>query len=208
MARFPDRLRLPLEFDAGRLAADMAAIAASGWIKHFVKQNYDGDWSAIPLRGPAGARHPIKMIYPDPTCTEFADTPLLAATPYFREVLGVFACPLKTVRLMRLAPGSLIKPHRDHELGFEDGMVRFHIPVTTNDGVDFRLNGARCIMAAGSSWYLRLSDPHSVANRGGTDRVHLVIDAQVNDWVAALFEQAAGTAGVPSAQALYADGPG
>jgi hypothetical protein len=48
-------------------------------------------------------------------------------------------------------------------------------------------------MAAGSSWYLRLSDPHSVANRGLTDRVHLVIDAVVNDWIGALFERAAAT---------------
>ena len=68
--------------------------------------------------------------------------------------------------------------------------MRIHIPVVTNAGVDFRLNGARCTMAAGSSWYLRLSDPHSVANRGGTERVHLVIDAQVNRWVEALFERA------------------
>ena len=49
-------------------------------------------------------------------------------------------------------------------------------------------------MPAGSSWYLRLSDPHSVANRGAADRVHLVIDAVVNDWVPALFERAAGAA--------------
>ena len=92
---------------------------------------------------------------------------------------------------MRLAPGSIIKEHHDNDLSFEQGMVRIHIPVVTNDGVDFRLNGLRCVMAAGSSWYLRLSDPHSVANRGTADRVHLVIDAAVNDWVAGLFERAA-----------------
>ena len=39
---------------------------------------------------------------------------------------------------MRLAPGSVIKEHRDHDLCFEDGMVRIHIPVVTNAGVDFR----------------------------------------------------------------------
>ena len=31
--------------------------------------------------------------------------------------------------------------------------------------------------------YLRLSDPHSVANNGAADRVHLVIDAEMNDWL-------------------------
>jgi hypothetical protein len=91
---------------------------------------------------------------------------------------------------MRLSPGSVIKEHRDHDLAFEDGTVRIHVPVTTNDGVDFRLNGTRCVMPAGSAWYLRLSDPHSVANRRATDRVHLVIDATVDGWVQDLYERA------------------
>ncbi len=188
--RFPDRLRLPLDFEPARLAADLAAIAGGGWIAHFVTQNYDGDWSVIPLRGPAGATHPIRMIYADPACKDFADTALLAAAPYFRHVLAAFACPLQAVRLMRLAPGSHIKEHTDHDLSFEGGTVRIHVPVATNDGVEFRLNGVRCTMPAGSAWYLRLSDPHSVTNSGGTARVHLVIDAVVNDWIAALFARA------------------
>ena len=185
--RFPDRLRLPLDFAPDRLAADMARIAGSGWIAHFVTQNYEGEWSVIPLRGPAGETHPVRMIHPDPSCTEFADTPMLDDAPYLRDVLAAFACPLQAVRLMRLAPGSTIKEHRDHELSFEEGTVRIHIPVVTNDAVDFRLNGERCVMPAGSSWYLRLSDPHKVANCGATERVHMVIDATVDGWVEALF---------------------
>jgi len=188
---FPDRLLLPLEFDPARLAADLANLSAVAWTAHFVTQNYDGDWSAIALRRPAGARHPVQMIYSDPSCTDYADTPMLAASPYFREVLAALACPAQAVRLMRLAPGSLVKEHQDHDLSFEDGMVRIHIPVITNEGVDFRLNGVRCSMPAGSCWYLRLSDPHSVANRGASDRVHMVIDAAVNDRIGALFERAA-----------------
>ena len=190
-ARFPDRLRLPLEFEPLRLAADMANFGRAAWIAHFVQQNYDGDWSVIPLRGPAGASHPVQMIYSDPSRSDYADTPMLLGSPYFRKVLAALSCPLQAVRLMRLTPGSVIKEHRDHDIAYEEGTVRLHIPVTTNDGVDFRLNGRRCVMPAGSTWYLRLSDPHSVANRGTEDRVHLVIDAVVNDWLTALFERAA-----------------
>jgi Aspartyl/Asparaginyl beta-hydroxylase len=188
--RFPDRLELPLVFDPVRLAADMATLTA-GWTAHFVRQNYDGDWSVIALRAPAHARHPIQMIYADPFCADFTDTPALAASPYFQSVLAAFPCPLRAVRLMRLTPGSVIKEHDDPDLAFEDGTVRLHIPVVTNEGVDFRLNGVRCVMTAGSCWYLRLSDLHSVANRGPTDRIHMVIDATVNGWVAALFARAA-----------------
>src|SRR5262245_18117787 len=130
--RLPDRIRLPLVFDPDLLARDLASLAAVGWIDHFVKQNYDGDWNVIPLRGPAGATHPVMMIYPDPTTTEFADTPMLEACPYFRTVLDAFNCPLQAVRLMRLTPGSTIKEHTDLELDVEQGAARFHIPVVTN----------------------------------------------------------------------------
>ena len=73
----------------------MAAIAGGGWIAHFVRQKYEGDWSVIPLRGPAGASHPVRMIYSDSGCSDFADTPLLAAAPYIRKVLVGFACPCR-----------------------------------------------------------------------------------------------------------------
>jgi len=191
----PDRLRLPLDFDPIRLKADLAGLTGIAWTSHFVTQNYEGDWSVIALRAPADARHPIRMIVSEPGCTEFIDTPALAASPYFRQVLAAFACPLLAVRLMRLAPGSTIKEHHDHDVSFEQGTVRIHIPVATNDAVDFRLNGTRCVMPAGSAWYLRLSDPHGVANHGPTDRVHMVIDAGVNGWVEALLARGRGSAG-------------
>lgn len=187
---FPDRLCLPLAFDPLRLQADLQALSAHDWIEHFVKQNYDGDWAVLPLRGPAGARHPVMMIYPDPGARAFQDTSLLRLTPYFRSVLAAFDCPLQCVRLMRLTPGSIIKPHRDHDLSFEARTVRIHIPITTNPAVEFSLNDTRVDMEPGSVWYLRLSDPHSVANRGATDRVHLVIDAEANAWLADMLGRA------------------
>jgi hypothetical protein len=188
--QLPDRLRLPFTFDADLLARDLRGLGAAGWTQHFVRQNYDGDWSVIPLRGKAGAKHPVMMIYSDPTCRDFEDTPMLAACAYFRQVLDTFQAPLRAVRLMRLTPGSVIKEHTDLELSFEEGTVRIHIPVVTNASVEFYLNRRRVVLDAGSSWYLRLSDPHSVANRGTTDRVHMVIDAEVNDWMTHILKAA------------------
>jgi quercetin dioxygenase-like cupin family protein len=189
--QLPDRLRLPMRFDPALLARDLQGLNTVPWIKHFVAQNYEGDWSVIPLRGKAGATHPVMMIYSDPSCHDFADTPMLEACPYYRQVLAAFAAPLQAVRLMRLSPGSVIKEHADHDLGFEGGTVRFHIPVMTNPYVEFYLNRQRVVLEAGSCWYLRLADPHSVVNGGDTDRVHMVIDATVNDWIADVLQKAA-----------------
>lgn len=186
----PDRVRLPFAFDVDRLRADLQVVDRD-WIDHLVRQNYEGNWSVLPLRHAAGATHPVMMIYADPTATELVDGPLLAQTPYFREVLAQFRCPLHAVRLMRLTPGSVIKPHRDHDLAAEWGAARIHIPIATNPDVEFLLNGTPLAMVPGEAWYLRLADEHAVANRGATDRVHLVIDCIVDDWLAAMLHDAA-----------------
>ncbi|SEQ16030.1 aspartyl/asparaginyl beta-hydroxylase domain-containing protein [Neolewinella agarilytica] len=179
-----DRIRLPFSFDVPAMQQDLNLIEALSldWIDHFVQQNYEGSWSVIPLRANAGAVHPIKMIYSDPTSDEYVDTPFLAPSQTFKSVLGTFQAPLLSARLMKLGKGSKIKEHRDYDLNPDGGTVRIHVPVITNPAVDFRLNGQRVIMQEGECWYLRLSDPHSVSN-AGPDRIHLVIDMKANDWV-------------------------
>lgn len=187
---FADRLKMPFEFSAEKLAEDLAVLNKTEWTEHFVRQNYEGDWSAIPLRSPAGETHPIRMIYSDPTATEFVETVYLKQCPYFQEVLSHFKCELGVARLMKLSAGSVIKEHSDYDLCYEEGMVRFHIPVVTNPEIEFYLNNERIILNAGECWYLRLSDPHCVNNFSREDRVHLVVDATVNDWVTQMFTRA------------------
>ena len=187
---FPDRLKMPFEFSGEKLANDLAILNSIEWTEHFVRQNYEGDWSAIPLRSPIGETHPIRMIYSDPSAKEFVDTEYLKKCPYFQEVLAAFKCDLSVVRLMKLSAGSRIKQHSDYDLCYEDGAVRFHIPVVTNPQIEFYLNDERIILSAGECWYLRLSDPHRVNNFSDRDRVHLVVDATVNDWVTEVFTQA------------------
>jgi quercetin dioxygenase-like cupin family protein len=181
--RFPDRVRLPFSFDARAMAVDLATLQDADWTEHFVKQNYSGDWSVIPLRAPAGETHPIRMIYSDPSATEWVDTPWLDRSPCLRSVIATFQCPVTAVRLMRLAPGSRIHEHHDHDLMAESGVARIHVPITSNPGVTFILNATRVAMMPGEAWYLRLADPHAVRNEGSSDRVHLVLDVFVDAWL-------------------------
>ena len=187
----PDRIRLPIDFDPAALATDLARFDEDDWTAHPVRQNYEGGWSAIALRAPAGESHPNRLIYADPTATDFVDTALLDRAPYFRAVVARFDCPLKNVRLMRLEPGSRIKEHCDPDLDAENGWTRLHIPIQTGADVVFLVNGRPVEMKPGSCWYLRLADPHTVSNGGVQHRVHLVIDAVVNDWLAKTLRAAA-----------------
>jgi hypothetical protein len=54
----PDRVRLPFTFDPVSLAVDLDQFAEHEWTAHFVRDNYQGDWSALPLRAAAGETPP------------------------------------------------------------------------------------------------------------------------------------------------------
>jgi len=101
-----------------------------------------------------------------------------------------FECPLLSVRLLKLKTNSIIKEHRDHELSFEKGEARLHVPIFTNPQVEFYLNNVLVKMQEGECWYINANLPHRVSNLGDTDRIHLVVDCQVNDWLKLQFHQA------------------
>jgi Aspartyl/Asparaginyl beta-hydroxylase len=175
-------LQLPFRFDAGRLRAELAGVTAEEWSAHYNTNDYGGDWRGVALRSASGAPGELAAVAP-----VFCDTPLLDRCAYVREVLGAFRCPLKSVRLLNLAAGSFIREHSDHALDYEDGEVRLHVPVQTNPDVEFYLAGERLALAEGNTYYVNVNLPHRVSNRGAADRVHLVIDAEVNDWVREVF---------------------
>lgn len=177
--------RLPLTFDVPRLQADLARIGPEEWVPHFNTGYYQGDWSGVSLRSVGGRP---SQLYPDPTAAgAFADTELLARCPYVRQVLASLACPLDSARFLKLGPGASIREHRDFNLGFADGEVRLHIPVTTNPEVDFLFQGERIEMQPGETWFLDFNQKHAVVNRGATPRVHLVVDCHLNEWLRARF---------------------
>lgn len=183
-------IRLPLTFDVAALRADLARLASDDWVPHFNTFTYEGDWSGVALRSVGGV---AKQLYPDPTATEeFADTAYLDRCPAARAALNSLRCPLLSARFLRLAAGSIIREHRDLNLGYEDGELRVHVPIHSNPDVEFLLEGRRIEMRAGEAWYLDLNLPHAVANRGRSDRVHLVVDCAVNDWMRSLLERGEG----------------
>lgn len=190
LGELPDRLKLPLAFDASPMLDEVNRLPANSWTAHFVPQHYRGDWSVAPLRAPRDAVHPIMKITSPPGCDDWAETEYLEACPSIRAAIESFKCPLGAARLMRLGGNSQIHEHRDADLDAGMGVARLHIPLVSNPDVEFLVNGEAAHMAAGECWYLRLSDPHRVTNSGSAPRIHLVIDAQVDDWLAALLHAA------------------
>ena len=178
-------LQLPFLFDAARLQADVRLLEHKAWQRHYQKLHYDGNWTALPLRAVGGRANNIIV---SPTeGSVYEDTPFLSETPYLRDVLAQFKCPQRTVRLMKLAAGAVIKEHIDAELYFEKGEARIHIPVVTHADLEFCVEGERMRLEEGECWYINFNLPHSVRNRSQVDRIHLVVDVDVNDWLRELF---------------------
>ncbi|MGH9628805.1 MAG: aspartyl/asparaginyl beta-hydroxylase domain-containing protein [Bryobacteraceae bacterium] len=188
-------LQLPFQFDRRLLKTDLARIRTEEWTPHYNERDYGGAWSGVALRSLTGDAHQLHAREAGPDA--YADTDVLLRCPYFQEVLAAFVCPLKSVRLLRLAPGSVIREHTDPALGFDDGEVRIHVPIQTNGGVEFCLAGERLQFEEGHCYYVDVSLPHRVSNRGCEDRIHLVIDADVNDWVRSVFHRSQPVAASP-----------
>lgn len=177
----PKAVRLALGFDPRPMADEIAALPPEVWLRHFNDRIFVGDWSGIALRTIGGRPG---TLYPDPAPRgEWADAPILTKLRSVVTVLGRLRCPQLSARLLRLGPGASIDTHHDLDLAYDDGEVRLHLPVVTSPEVLFLHDGAPTTMAAGACWYLDLTLPHAVHNRGVFSRIHLVVDCVVNDWL-------------------------
>lgn len=170
--------RINLQFDPDRLAADLINVRESDWQSHFRNLHYRGGWAAAALRSAGGSQTDVKTHISE----RFAPTPLFRRCRYFQEVVEQFQCPLLRVRLMRLDPGGRILRHVD-VLDSDYKLVRFHIPIQTSNRIEFRLGGKRVLMAPGECWYLDTGYFHSVVNRDASQRIHLVLDCEVNEFI-------------------------
>lgn len=165
---------------------DVLGFLDDNWQPHFNTRDYEGDWEVLALRSPGGT----DSIIPEAINgeNEFKDTPYMHKMLSVKGLMDKLHCPVTSVRLLNLKAGAIIKQHRDVELAYEKGCARLHFPVQTNNLVEFYVNDTRVNMLPGECWYINANLPHRVANYGATDRIHLVMDCEVNDWLKNIFE--------------------
>ncbi len=176
--------KLSLPFDLNALKTELHNTFEK-WEPHFNILHYEGAWTALALRSPGGEH---KNIIPELTThADYSDTVYMLQFPSVKELLSQINCPIMAVRLLNLQAGAVIKPHKDNELAFEKGEARLHFPVITNSDVEFYIEEERIYMQEGDCWYINANLTHNVSNTSGTDRIHLVIDCKVNEWLKALI---------------------
>lgn len=168
----------------------------------------DGTWNAVSLRGyrpddPTWGIKPSEMPKKwhkenpgaiDLTCDW---TTLSAATPIIRNWVDnvPWMNGLERVRLFRMESkkgGGKLGRHsdiQDKSAGTRNGqLARFHLPLITHPDIrmtTWNLDGIRVSehLVAGNLYYLDTRKPHAVNNDSPVDRVHLVIDVEVDEGV-------------------------
>lgn len=155
------------------------------WSAHVNRRDYQGGWDVLALRCAAEHQqaHPLLQSFSIAGSEQWQDLPALAQSPHLSQFIHSLACPVKSVRLMRLHPGAVIKPHKDHGLCLEQGEARLHVPLQTNERLNFYVNGKKVPMQAGDLWYINADQEHRVENQGTEARINLVIDCQANTWL-------------------------
>jgi hypothetical protein len=173
-------LQLPILFDAGRLAQEVAAIPEQAWRPH--PQGYPGN-DALPLITTNG--DPAS----DARDGAMGPTSHLLACPYLLQVLGELGATWGRSRLMRLSGNAEVTPHVDTDYYWRDHM-RVHVPIVTQPTVRFCCGGEEVNMAPGEAWIFDTWSLHSVHNDATRSRIHLVADTVGGDGLLTLIEQA------------------
>jgi hypothetical protein len=160
-------IRLPLEFNAARLAAEVESLPPGFWGTTGGRVGVHNAAEGIFLRGyaPAEGNLPIE------------DRPAITELPYVREIIQerIPAPPMRCL-LARLKGGARIAIHIDRAPYFAQ-TIRLHIAVTSHDHAYMFCAGQCYVMRPGELWALNNTAPHGVWNADATrERTHLICD--------------------------------
>ena len=138
---------------------------------------------------------------------------ILNSCLYFKEIFDSFETEITSFRLLRRKSHSSYGLHEDKDMG--DGIKRFQIPIVTNSdcwlcvthydkisegwteensytmedfGRRFKGRHDSYQLEPGTMYQFDVTKIHTLFNEGDTDRVTLLIDVKVNDWLLKFIE--------------------
>lgn len=179
------RINLPTTVDIDALQREILQLSEDQWIPHVNINGYSGQWDVLPLRclQEHEFSHPILKSFAIEVGEQWCDLPILTQLSNVKNILAAIRCETQSVRLMRLHASAYIKPHRDAGLAIEYGAARLHMPIITDESVEFCVNEHLVKMRAGELVYINADQTHWVRNNSKNPRVHLVVDCKVNAWL-------------------------
>jgi aspartyl/asparaginyl beta-hydroxylase (cupin superfamily) len=162
--------------DITELASRTLAQEPEAWLEHDLRQRkYDvhHDTQSIVLIF-CDARWPDPVVTREPGWPRLADS----AVPLMDAIIAKYYRPGGTIlRAMaaKLLPRGLIRPHTDAIESFVQSH-RVHLPLSSNSGVRFTVDGRPCPMTPGRAYEINNQKTHSVMNLGTEARISFIFD--------------------------------
>lgn len=186
--------RLPS--DPARIAMDLAAVEPHGFVDSY-GEFVCGSWRTCMLFNATGdGRDADIRDYPGAAQLTEQGQKL----PYFTELIASHfdLDRLRFARLTRLAPDSVVVPHRDY-LELRSQLVRIHVPVRSTAEAYASEGETVYRMGVGEVWFLDATRVHSIANFSPHNRIHLLLDFAASDPSSVLRQPPAGPVTMPAA---------
>jgi hypothetical protein len=108
---------------------------------------------------------------------------------------------LRFARITRLAPGSVVVPHRDY-VELDSEFVRIHVPLATASEAYASEEETIYRMGRGEVWFLDATKVHSIANFSQRNRIHLLLDFDAADPASVLARKPEAPSGMPAAAVM------
>lgn len=159
-------VRLPVRFDAARLAVELERLPAAAWGQAsrdpVVQASVESFFAIGYPRGP-------RPVPPD-------DRSILAQLPYLRQLLRdrIAAAPTRAI-VARLLPGGFIPLHADTPRFFR-GTLRLSMQVAAEGVQRLYCNGLWYEMVSGEVWAIDNLRPHAIHNATGRTRINILAD--------------------------------
>ena len=142
--------------------------------------NHDGGWNGISLIAYGGDPNNTAVKDQKPT-----ETFLLEKCPSIKKLLYSLPGKKHRVRFLEVKPGKKVFWHFDNGETIDNfdysKNARFHMPIYTNKNVLFKISHEKLEWEEGKIYYGDFSFPHTIHNKSNENRVHLIIDLQIND---------------------------
>ena len=163
------------EFDVSKIAEEISNLHQEVWERNQSRQlrSYEHQHTkSVFIYDVAaswdGSGYPIQNYFVNENLNQYTDNIVNSLQKLYNGKVG-------KVLYINLPAGKNIRVHKDHHY-YLNSVHRCHIPIITNDKVDFYLNDGVINMKTGICYEINNSDNHGVDNRSELDRIHLLID--------------------------------
>ena len=190
---FDQQFKKIADIDVSELKSLVNTLTQEQWDQHSLRQeifDVHSHTETIPLIFDQDFRHRFQTVQPAFTLFEQSLQPIMSAIKkYFlthtpttkgdrpnRVEKGYFV----RIILVKLSAKGEINPHKDHGYSLSRAH-RLHLPIITNDKVEFTIDGVTKNLAEGELYEINNRGLHSVKNLSNSARVHLILDFVIPD---------------------------